>query len=88
MIFYEKLKSEIEAEESEFPAIEEQIRVLDKYQVELDDKLRLKQQNIMQVWKNYLSMLDESLIMLNNTKVCLAVKIFCFSFSIIIFRYV
>lgn len=67
--FFEKVQAEVPIEEAEFPSIEEQMRVMDKYLVELDETFRVRQQKIPTVWLSYLSAIEDAKAMLFKVKV-------------------
>lgn len=68
---YRKLRNDIPTEEEAFPAIDDQIRTLDKYMVPISDEIRARVKGIKETWEKYLDVLDEAEKMINYTKVIL-----------------
>ena len=65
---FDRLISEVPAKQNEFPAIYDLFKVLDKYQIEISDSVKILIQNLQQTWENYLKKLADAGEMLDNTK--------------------
>lgn len=71
MTLYADLIEDIPKVEKIFPAITEQIEVLDKYDVPIKDNYRKLEQNIPKLWGQYLETLEQANKMINYAKVLL-----------------
>lgn len=71
MMLYAKLIEDIPKVEEKFPAITEQLGVLDKYNVSIKDNYRKLEQNIPTLWGKYLETLEQANKMINYAKVLL-----------------
>lgn len=66
---YRKLRSEIPAEEMQFSKIIENMIILDKYKVEIEDETKALEKGIPAKWSSYLQVLDDSEKMIGYAKV-------------------
>lgn len=66
--FYNKIKSELEDKETEFPKLEEHFMVLDKYEIIISSGMRDKFNNYKSNWKWYLHKLKEAEEMIEVSK--------------------
>lgn len=71
MTLYNDLVNEVPKIEAKFPAISEQISVLDKFNVPIKDSYRKLQLNIPNIWAVYLETLEHANKMINYAKVLL-----------------
>lgn len=66
--YYERLTSDMPSKEKEFPKISDQLAVLTKYEVEIEDNILRKHKLLMQKWNQYLNTLAKAEEMLNRNK--------------------
>lgn len=71
LTLYHELLEDLPKIEEKFPAITEQLAVLDKYSVPIKEGYRKLEQNIPTLWGQYLETLEQSNKMINYAKVIL-----------------
>ncbi|XP_023298158.2 dynein axonemal heavy chain 2 [Lucilia cuprina] len=67
-ILFNRLTQEVPVKQAEFPDIFDLFKVLDKYQIEISDSIKVLVLNLSSTWENYLKKLGEAGDMLDNTK--------------------
>lgn len=71
MVLYNDLQNDVPVIEKKFPAISEQIQVLDKYDILVKDNYRKLERGIPITWTQYIETLDQAKKMINYAKVVL-----------------
>lgn len=66
--FFNKIKSEVEEKESEFPKLKEYFTVLDKYEITISSGMREKIDGLAKNWKWYLGKLKDAEEMIDVSK--------------------
>lgn len=66
---HERLTNEVTIKESEFPLITDQMTILDKYNVGIENEIRTMEKKIPVEWAKYLEVLSEAEKMLGYSKV-------------------
>lgn len=70
-MYYDMLRIEVPEKEEMFPALRDQIAVLDKYGFTYTDEIKNGPGKIQSMWAEYLLLLDEAEKLLNYYKVVL-----------------